>query len=53
MILSMKFASQFAVVCPMCGEWNSTEILREKDSITSKHYICQCERCKQRWKERV
>ena len=28
MILSMKFASQFAVVCPNCGEWNTAVVLK-------------------------
>lgn len=47
MILSMDFASQFAVVCPNCREWNCIEVLRRKIRNTT----FQCNRCKRIWSE--
>lgn len=52
MILSIRFASLFALVCPKCGIWNDAEVdAKVVKGITRTwiKYTCKCNKCKKIW----
>lgn len=53
MILSIRFASSFALVCPKCGIWNDAECNAKVVRCATDRWIeysCKCNKCKNIWK---